>query len=91
MPKWRIYQVQNLKYAVENGNTFDAHDVHVVLASGKEYMLGDITRGSSVGFIFMEKGIWCGDGDADISITWIQPSDPERRSVMKPTPRYAKS
>lgn len=91
VPEWRIYQVQNLKYAVENGNTFDAHDVHVVLASGKEYVLGDITKGSSIGFIFMEKGIWCGDGDADISITWTQSGDPARRSVTKPSPRYVKS
>ncbi|WP_126029326.1 hypothetical protein [Bifidobacterium callimiconis] len=92
VPKWRIYQVQNLEYAVENGNTFDARDVRVVLASGKEYELGDITKGSSIGFIFMEKGVWCEDGSSDIEITWIQPDDPERRqSVTNPSPRYVKS
>ena len=34
VPKWDIYQVQNLKYAVANENAFDAHDVRVVLSSG---------------------------------------------------------
>lgn len=89
VPKWDIYQVQNLKYAVANENTFDAHDVRVVLSSGKEYELGNISKGSSIGFMFMEKAIMCEDGYADIRITWSLPGESgERHSVTKPSPQY---
>lgn len=89
VPKWDIYQVQNLKYAVANENAFDAHDVRVVLSSGKEYELGNISKGSSIGFMFMEKAIMCEDGYADIRITWSLPGESgERHSVTKPSPQY---
>lgn len=89
VPKWDIYQVQNLKYAVANENAFDAHDVRVVLSSGKEYELGNMSKGSSIGFMFMEKAIMCEDGYADIRITWSLPGESgERHSVTKPSPQY---
>lgn len=67
----------------------DAHDVRVVLSSGKEYELGNMSKGSSIGFMFMEKAIMCEDGYADIRITWSLPGESgERHSVTKPSPQY---
>lgn len=91
VPKWGLRQVQNLKHSVANNNPFDAKDVRVELSDGKEYKLGDISRGSEKSFMFLERGMWAG-ADDDVRITWALPDDSSHRFfVMKPVPPYRRS
>lgn len=91
VPKWGLRQVQNLKHSVANNNPFDAKDVRVELSDGKEYKLGDISRGSEKSFMFLERGMWAG-ADDDVRITWALPDDSSHRFfVMKPVSPYRRS
>lgn len=91
VPKWELRQVQNLKHSVANNNPFDAKDVRVELSNGKEYELGDVSRGSEVSFMFLERGLEVSDNN-DVRITWALPDDPSHRFfVMKPIPPYRQS
>lgn len=91
VPKWELRQVQNLKHSVANNNPFDAVDVRVELSDGKEYELGDISRGSEASFLFLERGMWAGS-ESDVRITWALPDDPSHRFfVTKPVPPYHQS
>lgn len=91
VPKWGLRQVQNLKHSVANNNPFDAVDVRVELSDGKEYELGDISRGSEASFLLLERGMWVGS-ESDVRITWALPDDPSHRFfVTKPVPPYHQS
>lgn len=91
VPKWGLRQVQNLKHSVANNNPFDARDVRVELSDGKEYELGDISRGSEASFLFLERGMWA-SSESDVRITWALPDDPSHRFfVTKPVPPYHQS
>lgn len=91
VPKWELRQVQNLKHSVANNNPFDAKDVRVELSNGKEYELGDISRGSEASFLFLERGLEVSTND-DARITWALPDNPSHRfSVTKPVPPYRQS
>lgn len=91
VPRWNLRQVQNLKHSVANNNPFDAKDVRVELSDGKEYELGDISRGSEASFLFLERGLEISTDD-DVHITWALPDDPSHRfSVTRPVPPYRRS
>ena len=86
VPEWEIRQVQNLRHSVANNNPFDAKDVRVELSNGKEYELGDISRGSESSFLFLERGLEVSTND-DVRITWALPDGLSHRFfVMKPVP-----
>lgn len=91
VPEWELRQVQNLRHSVANNNPFDAKDVRVELSDGKEYELGDISRGSETSFLFLERGLAISAND-DVRITWALPDDLSHRFfVMKPVPPYHRS
>ena len=91
VPEWELRQVQNLRHSVANNNPFDAKDVRVELSNGKEYELGDISRGSEASFLFLERGLEVSTND-DVRITWALPDDLSHRFfVMKPVPPYHRS
>ena len=83
--------IQEDEASVANNNPFDARDVRVELSDGKEYELGDISRGSEASFLFLERGMWAGS-ESDVRITWALPDDPSHRFfVTKPVPPYHQS
>lgn len=91
IPRWDLTQVENLLYAVKNGNAFKACGVRIEFEfdpSGetKRYDLGDLEPGSSTTFLFMEMGIW--GAPNQVRIVWHTDAFEEERSVGVPV-RYS--
>lgn len=80
VPRWDFMQARprSVTYLVVNNNAFDAFDVRVEYNDGESYRLGDLPKGSSTSFDFMESGFW-GGVHTDIIISWLPSRDSAER------------
>ena len=84
VPVWGFEQSRprSIVYEVTNRNAFDAFDVRVEYNDDGSYELGNMTKGSSTSFNFIESGIW-GGVQTDITISWLPSPDAAKREHLR--------
>ena len=81
VPVWGFEQSRprSVVYEVTNRNAFDAWAEY---NGDKSYELGDMPKGSSTSFDFVESAIW-GGVQTDITISWLPSPDATKREHLR--------
>ena len=84
VPVWGFEQSRprSVVYEVRNRNAFGAFDERAEYNGDKSYELGDMPKGSSTSFDFVESAIW-GGVQTDITISWLPSPDATKREHLR--------